>query len=62
MTDGVLSVTNLYDFVDLGHLAFLWTRGDSSGFLAVPPVDPGATVRSRCRPSRRATACSPCPR
>ena len=37
---GVLSVTNLYDFVDLSHLAF----ETSSGALDVPPVAPGETV------------------
>ncbi len=41
---GVLTVGNRYDFVDLGHLAFVWTRGDAHGSIEVPPVAPGGTV------------------
>jgi beta-galactosidase len=41
---GVLSITNLFDFVDLGHLEFAWARGDAQGWLEVPTVGPGATV------------------
>jgi beta-galactosidase len=40
VADGVLTVRNRYDFVDLAHLAF----ESSSGALDVPPVAPGEAV------------------
>lgn len=44
IADGMLTVRNRFDFVDLGALAFVWATDSLDGAIEVPPVAPGQTV------------------